>query len=135
MGLSILMHGIGTESYEAATNYDNAKEFYTSTESPKDKAHAEAYNGMFYLSTCGKTASSSTRLRFFTLGFDVTLSANGYEVSFAVKRGGAYVGDTYVGDGSMIEHVSAARDDTDGYSYRLYYIPTKTLYDLASKVE
>ena len=57
--------------YKAATSYENAKEFYETTPSYKK---AEAYCGDFYLATMAQLASSSTSLKFQTLGFDITLS-------------------------------------------------------------
>ena len=120
-----LFTGSQADDYQAASSYTNAKLFYESTyakDDINDDAHAEAVNGSFYFATCSKKAASSTNLRYQTLGFDVSLSANGYTVSFAVKRGD-----------SMPELIEAGVDDGT-YVYNLYCIETEALYELGSTV-
>ncbi len=106
------------EEYKAATSYTNAKEFYESTANDFKPYHAEMINGCIYYATCAKLASSSTNLRYHTLGFDITLSGNGYSVTFTVQRTG----------GSMVE-VNTVNDGT--HEYILYAIWDQTLYNLA----
>ncbi len=105
------------EEYKAATSYSNAKEFYEST-GEKVSYHAEMINGCIYYATCAKLASSSTNLRYHTIGFDITLSGNGHSVTFTVQRTG----------GSMAE-VNTVNDGT--HEYILYAIWDQTLYNLA----
>lgn len=110
----------GQEVYQAARSYTNAKEFYESTAIDGEEYHAEMINGTIYYATSAKLASSSTNLRYHTVGFDITLFANGHSVSFTVQRTG----------GSMVEIDS--RNDSR-YEYILYAIKDKTLFELASK--
>lgn len=104
--------------YRAATSYSNAKEFYESTASKGQKYHAEMTNGTIYYATCAKLASSSSNLKYVTLGFDVKLSGNGESVSFAVERGEDY----------MVEIDS---EESGGYEYILYAIDTGAIEELA----
>ena len=108
-----------TTTYWGATSYTNAKEFYHSTE-PSKPYHVETANGTIYYATCAKQASSTSNLRYYTLGFDISLSGNGHTLSFAVKRNGD----------SMVE-IDSHSDQT--YVYNLYAINDSTLYQLASK--
>ena len=107
------------ETYQAATSYTNAKEFYESTQRKNVYYHAEMVNGTIYYATQAKLAASSTNKKYYTVGFDITLSGSGHSVSFTVQREG----------GSMTE-VDSQKDDT--YEYILYSITDDTLYDLAT---
>jgi len=106
------------EIYQAATSYTNAKEFYESTTRNGLYYHAEAAYGNIYYATQAKLAASSTNKKYYTVGFDITLSGSGHSVSFTVQREG----------GSMTE-VDSQNDGT--YEYVLYSIENDTLYDLA----
>lgn len=110
------------EIYQAASSYTNAKEFFESTTSERVSYHAEMTDGTIYYATQAKLASSSTNTRYYTVGFDITLSGNGHSVSFTVQREG----------GSMTE-VNSHKDDT--YEYVLYSITDDTLYDLATAAD
>ena len=109
------------EQTYAATSYTNAYEFYHTAESRLKgrKYSAEAEYGNVYYATSAKVATSSSNLRYHTLGFDITLTGNGRSVSFAVQRGG----------NSMVE---VDKQIVGGYEYILYYIPEQTLYNLAT---
>lgn len=111
-----------TETYHGATSYTNAKEFYESTAVNGYDYHAEMTNGTIYYATRAKLASSSSNLKYVTLGFDVKLSGNGESVSFAVQRTG----------GSMKEIDSV---ESGGYEYILYAIDTETIFELAEAVD
>lgn len=104
--------------YQAATSYSNAKEFYESTGKYGKSYHAEMTNGTIYYATSAKLASSSSALKYRTIGFDITLSGNGHTLSFTIQRDG----------GSMAELNSRK---TDTHSYNLYAITDETLYHLA----
>ena len=107
-----------TESYEAAVDYNNAKEFFEAVRNKRGYA-VNANNGIIYFATQAKLAASSSNLRYYTLGFDVRLEGNGKNIVFSVKRGG-----------SLKEITSARR--TDGtYEYLLYQIPTSDIIRLA----
>lgn len=110
-----------TEMYQAATSYTNAKEFYESTAQTDWSYHAEAANGKVYYATQAKIASSSTNTRYYTVGFDVTLSGNGHSVSFTVQRQG----------GSMTQVGNPVR--SGNYEYNLYVITEDKLFELATK--
>lgn len=111
-----------TDIYEAATSYSNAKEFYETTARKGELYHAEGYNGKIYYATCAKLSSSSTNLKYYTVGFDVTLTGNGHTVSFTVKRGGSYM--------KQVHSVQSG-----GNEYILYCIDEETIYDLASNAD
>ncbi|MBQ8519464.1 MAG: InlB B-repeat-containing protein [Agathobacter sp.] len=110
------------ESYQAATSYTNAKEFYDSTALDGEPYHSESRDGAVYYATYSKLASSSTNLKYATVGFDITLSGNGYSVSFAVEKFGDSV--------TMVDQVNFG-----GYQYDLYAIEDKELYRLAQAVD
>lgn len=105
-------------AYAAARSYTNAREFYDST-GEKDGKHIEINEGVIYFATKAKLASSSTNLRYVTVGFDVTLTGNGNNVNFSVKRGGS------------LEEVPNSKVTYGGYEYLLYHIPTSSLRTLA----
>ena len=106
----------------AKANYSNAKTFYDSTGGVETNGkHIECDNGMVYFATKAKAASSSTALKYTSIGFDVTLTGAGYTLTFAVKRGG-----------SLTEIVEAKVSEE--YNYRMYCITTEDLHALASKV-
>lgn len=109
------------KTYQGATSYTNAKEFYNSTDTSKPY-HMEASNGTIYYATSAKQASSNSNLRYHTIGFDISLSGNGYSLSFGVKRNG----------NSMVE-IDSTSDQN--YVYNLYAINDSTLYDLAEKAD
>ena len=108
------------ETYQAAQSYTNAKKFYDSTGQKNDK-HIECFNGMVYFATKAKAATSSTALKYTSVGFDVTLTGGGQKLTFAVKRGGS------------LTELTDAKVSED-YNYRLYCITTEDLHTLASKV-
>lgn len=102
----------------AATSYSNAREFYYSTGGDDTKAyHIEVYNGVVYYATKAKLASSSSNLKYQTIGFDIKLTGNGRSTTFAVKRGGSL---------GLVNSTSA-----DGFEYLLYSIPYSRLVELA----
>ena len=122
--MSILFTWNEIEDYQAATSYDNAMEFFHSTDNGDGK-HIEVVDGTIYFGTRAKLAKSRSGHKYYnTLGFDVTLSGNGRSVTFAVKRGG-----------SLEEVPGSVRVDSSGYEYLLYRIPTKTIFTLASKAD
>lgn len=117
---SMLLPFLQTEETKAATSYSNAKEFYESTAIDGQNYHAEMVNGSIYYATCGKLASSSSNLKYQTLGFDIELSGNGHTVSIGVQRTG----------GSMTE-INSTKEN--GYEYNLYVIDDDALFALASR--
>ena len=122
--LSILSVWSEKETYQAATSYDNAMEFFHSTDNGDGK-HIEVVDGTIYFGTRAKLARTrSGRKTYNTLGYDVTLTGNGKSVTFAVKRGG-----------SLEEVPDSVRVDSSGYEYLLYRIPTNTIFNLASKAD
>lgn len=123
MLVAILQPLCGAETYQAATSYTNAKEFYESTALYGELYHAEAAYGKVYYSTRAKLASSSTNTKYYTVGFDVTLSGNGHSVSFTVQREG----------GSMAQVGDSVK--SGNYEYNLYVISEDKLYELASKAD
>ena len=128
MLLSILLSWNGLEEYHAATSYDNAMEFFHSTDNGDGK-HIEVVDGTIYFGTRAKLARTRSMSRsghkyYNTLGYDVTLTGNGKSVTFAVKRGG-----------SLEEVPGSVRVDASGYEYLLYRIPTNTIFNLASKAD
>lgn len=110
---------IDSKIYLAATSYDNAKEFYESTGTKGEAYHADISNGMFYFGTKAKLASSSSSLKYYTVGYDITLHGNGKSVTFSVKRGDSM---------KLVSEIINSE-----YNYLLYRIDTNTLYDLAIK--
>lgn len=120
--LLLVMGGLLTnredlQIYQAATSYTDAKEFYETAKS--NEGHVETVNGSIYYATRAKTAHSSTNLRYRTIGFDVSLSAGGVTVSFAVQRD----------DSSYLRNISSISDGK--YNYNLYVIDEKAMYELA----
>lgn len=111
---------ITSTSFLGATSYTNAKEFYESTASNGQSFHAEVLNGTIYYATCAKLAQSTSSLHYSTIGFDITLSGNGHNVSFAVERT----------DGSMKQIGEAVQ--SNGNEYILYRISDTTLFELAT---
>lgn len=120
LAFSILHPFTVTDTYQGATSYTNAKEFYDSTSSYGKSYHAETINGTIYYATSAKLATSNSNLRYHTLGFDIELYGNGHSVSFAVQRGGA----------SMVE-IDSIKDAT--HEYILYAMNDSTLFHLANK--
>lgn len=110
---------IMSTTYLGATSYTNAKEFYNSTDTTKPY-HVETSNGTIYYATCAKRAASGSNIRYYTIGFDISLSGNGHSLSFGVKRGG-----------TSMAQIDIQSDQT--YVYNLYAINDSTLYQLASK--
>ena len=87
--MSILFTWNEMEDYHAATSYDNAMEFFHSTDNGDGK-HIEVVDGTIYFGTRAKLAKSRSGHKYYnTLGYDVTLTGNGRSVTFAVKRGGS----------------------------------------------
>lgn len=101
-----------------ASSYTNAQEFYESTGDGTGH-HIDVYGGIIYFSTAGKKGSSNSTLKYTSLGFDVTLTANGQSLTFSVKS-----------DASL-QRVPGARVETDDYIYHLYHITTADLKRLA----
>lgn len=118
--LSLLVPFGNNDTYYGASSYTNAKEFYNSTGENGKPYHADMINGTIYYATCAKLASSSSNLRYHTVGFDIELSANGRSVLLTVQRTG----------GSMREIHSVK---SGGYEYILYAVEDEKLYELASK--
>ena len=114
------------ENYKAATSYTNAMEFFHSTDNGKGK-HIEVVDGTIYFGTSAKLAHtySARGFKYYnTVGYDVTLTGGGKSVVFSVKRGGS------------LEEVPDSRAVDDyGYEYLLYRIPTKKIFELASKAD
>ena len=110
------------ETFQAATSYTNAKEFYESTALKGEPYHSESWNGAVYYATYAKLASSSVGTKYSTVGFDITLSGNGHSVSFAVERFGQSV--------TLVNQVNYG-----GYQYDLYAVEDKELYRLAQAVD
>lgn len=117
--LSVWLSFSVSDTYQAATSYTNAKEFYESTAQKGQTYHAQMTNGTIYYATCAKRASSSSSLRYQTVGFDIELSGNNHSVSFTVQRTG----------GSMTEIDSRT---TATHEYILYAIDDQTLFQLAT---
>ncbi len=117
--LSVRLSFPTTDTYQAATSYTNAKEFYESTAQKGQTYHAQMTNGTIYYATCAKRASSSSSLRYQTVGFDIQLSGNNHSVSFTVQRTG----------GSMTE-IDSRQSAT--HEYILYAIDDQTLFQLAT---
>lgn len=115
---SLLLEFSVNEICMAASSYTNAKEFFETT-GYEDGKHIEVTDGIIYFATQAKLSSSSSNLKYVTLGFDVTLTGNGKSVSFAVKRGG-----------TLAEVPGSSRKE-NGYEYLLYQISTEDLYRLA----
>lgn len=114
------------ENYKAATSYENAMEFFHSTDNGKGK-HIEVVDGTIYFGTSAKLAHtySARGFKYYnTVGYDVTLTGGGKSVIFSVKRGG-----------SLEEVPGSQRVDSNGYEYLLYRIPTKKIFELASKAD
>lgn len=120
--LSVII--INPQETKAASSYSNAREFFYSTSSDKDTGsfHMEVVDGTVYYATRGKTASPTSTLKYYTIGFDVTLSGGGQSVSFSLKRGGS------------LSQVGSEISSDDGYTYVLYQIPKDTLIALGEKV-
>ena len=77
--IGCILYGIfQTQNVEAATSYTNAKQFYEST---SDQDYTATYKGSIYVGTKAKQASSSSNLKYYTLGYDVTLSAGPYNLT------------------------------------------------------
>lgn len=116
----VLFGAFGTGKVQAASSYTNARQFYESTEKSD---YTEIYKGSIYVSTKAKKASSSSNVKYITLGHDVTLSAGGCELTFSVKRNSA--GSP---SGSMVDV-----DETisGNYVYNLYRIPLDSIRTLA----
>lgn len=107
------------EEYNAATSYTNAKIFY---ESVAGKKKGDTYGGDFYLATMAKLASSSSNLKYQTVGYDITVIGNGARVQFSVALGGS------------IQHLTDATVNSGGYQYNLYCIPANTIITYAKMV-
>lgn len=119
--LAVMLFG-NMATVKAASSYTNAREFYEST-GKEDKKHCEIYAGDIYFATCGKLASSSTNLKYGTVGYDIQLSGNGVSAHFSIKRNG---------DGTMQE-VPGSGVVYDGYEYNLYKISASTIFEFAGK--
>lgn len=115
--LSMFVLNLGTQEFQAASSYTNAMMFYESRTATHNRA-VETVNGTIFYATKAKLASSSTNLRYHTLGFDITLIGNGQAVTFSVSRTG----------GSMVQ---ISNVQYGGYDYILYAIQDQTLFNLA----
>lgn len=124
--VSMLMPCGFMENYKAETSYTNAMEFFHSTGDGQGK-HIEVVDGTIYFATNAKLAHtySARGFKYYnTVGYDVTLTGGGKSVVFSVKRGGS------------LEEVPDSRAVDDyGYEYLLYRIPTKKIFELASKAD
>ncbi len=110
------------EKTYAADSYSNAKLFFESTGLTNNGKHIECHNGMVYFATKAKAATSSTALKYTSIGFDVTLTGADHTLTFAVKRGGS------------LAEIKQPADLDDTYNYRLYCITTENLHALAKAV-
>lgn len=119
----MLLGFLQPDTYQAASSYANAKEFYETCKSAVagKPYRSEANAGVVYYATCAKLASSSSNLKYHTVGFDIELRGNGHSVSFTVQRSG----------GSMVQIGEPIH--SGGQEYILYAIKTDTLFDLATK--
>lgn len=115
--ISMFVPNFGTQEFYAASSYTNAMMFYESVTTTKTTA-METVDGTVYYATKAKLASSTTNLRYHTIGFDITLTGNGVSVSFSVARTG----------GSMVE---VSNVQYGGYDYILYAVQDQTLFNLA----
>ena len=116
----------GMKEVKAAGMYEDAKVFFENTGKGGKDYHATCYNGNIYYATQAKLASSSTNLKYGTVGYDVTVRGeDGTEISFSVKR----VEDGSGVSGSMAE-VPGSRVYANGYEYNLYSISSDRLYDI-----
>ncbi len=107
------------DTYQAAESiFDNARMFYEAT---SGNSHMMIDGATVYFATQGKLASSSTNLKYGSLGYDVTLTGGGASMTFSVKKGG-----------SLTERIHAQREEL-GYAYNLYEISTDKLIELAEK--
>ncbi|MBQ2706288.1 MAG: InlB B-repeat-containing protein [Agathobacter sp.] len=107
---------IPKEEYEAAS-FTNAMEFYHSISKSKKGAVS---GGDFYIGTQARLASSSTNLKYQTLGYDFTLiGSNGAVASFSAVLGGS------------MQHLSHLTVNSGGFQYNLYMIPCATIITLA----
>lgn len=109
---------------QAAASYSNAREFYEST--GEDGCHTAIYGGSIYYATQARLASSPYNLKYCTVGYDVSMTANGQTVEFGVRR----VEDGSAESGSMRE-VPGSGVESGGYAYNLYSIPREELEQLA----
>lgn len=108
----------------AAASYSNAREFYESTGG--DGCHTAIYEGSIYYATQARLASSPYNLKYCTVGYDISMTANGQTVEFGVRR----VEDNSGEAGSMKE-VPGSGVESNGYVYNLYSIPREELEQLA----
>lgn len=105
-----------------ASSYTDAREFYESTGVEKPY-HADENAGCIYFATKAKLAAHEGK-KYATIGYDISMSANGKTVSFRVKRNG---------DGS-VQEVPGSRREYNGYEYNLYKLSEKELIRLANKI-
>ena len=120
----VLCSGNSSEVHAAATSHTNAKEYYNSV----DLSHGglETYGGDLYHGTKAKKATSSSNLRYRTIGFEITVFSGSDSVTFCISRTGSYV------DNSIPEV-----DSTEGgtaYQYSLWRIPWENIKSLATTV-
>lgn len=104
------------EEYKAAS-FTNAMEFFHSI--PKCTKGA-TQGGNFYIGTQARLATSSSNLKYQTLGYDFTLiGSNGAVTSFSAVLGGS------------MQHLSHLTVNSGGFQYNLYMIPCATIITLA----
>ena len=84
--ISILIPSGRPTTYEAAAiDYTNALNFFQNTGQNNGGKHIKVNNGIIYFATSAKLAGTySSRTVYSTLGYDVTLTAGGKSVTFAV---------------------------------------------------
>lgn len=113
--MAVLLGICAPTEMKAADSYTDPQTFFNSCEY---KNHAEFTDNYIYFCTKGKTAASTSQMRFYTLGFQITATGNGSSMYIDVKRGGNY----------LVEVKELAYDD--GFTYTLY----KISYDDICKV-
>lgn len=106
----------------------DARDFYYQTNNTRDNQMG-SYAGNIYMATQAKTASSSSVLRYRTVGFDIKLVApDNTSVSFDLKRN-----DSRSSGGSVRSIDSDANED--GYTYELYKISLEDIRGKAYAVD
>lgn len=115
---------------EAATSYSHAKEFYETCNN-LDGQHIELYNGYLYYATYAKLATSEQNLKYTSLGFDITLYANGKSMVISLEKGGDYLrvvdSRNYKQNGTEYEPNEKKESGSNYSLYKISYEDIKTL--------
>lgn len=122
--ISMVLCSGNSSEVHAATSYTNAKEYYNSVD--LRYGGLETHGGDLYYGTKAKKATSSSNLRYRTIGFEITVYSGSDSVTFYISRTGSYV------DNSIPEV-----DSTEGgtaYQYSLWRIPWQNIKSLATTV-